>query len=394
MSDSKKLKIEDFKEQILLCTRCSYCREQEVDNTHAICPIRENTPGFESFIAKGKMIILSGVLDGDLDITPRMAEIFFTCTTCGNCKSHCPVLVKTTEIFEAFRQDLQDQELGLPVHISLGKYCAENNNPYNEPHKNRLNWLPNNDKSHINKPSKLLYFVGCTASYRSTEISKIFYNILTENQVDFTILEDEFCCGSPFFRTGQASEAERVARANIKKLKDFGIQEIVFTCAGCQKTFEENYGQFNGTFKLHNYMDLLLKFIDEKKINFSKTNPVKVTYHDPCHLTKKVESKVDYETPRNILNQMPGVELVEMKSHKEGSMCCGAGGGMKAGNPDLALKIALARFKEVLDTEADVLLSSCPFCKRNLKDAAENLKSKVKVMDIIEFIEERMKRGN
>jgi len=390
MADSKKLKIEDFKEQILLCTRCSYCREQELNNTHAICPIRENTPGFESFIARGKMIILSGVLAGDLDITPRMSEIFFTCTTCGNCKTHCPIVVNTTGIFEAFRQDLQDRELGMPVHISLGKHCAEQNNPYNEPHENRLNWLSIDKKTHVNKASKLGYFVGCTASYRSTEISKIFYKILTDNDIDFTILEDEFCCGSPLFRTGQINEAKRVAKNNIEKFKELGVEEIVFTCAGCQKTFEDNYKQYNGTFKLINYMTLLDQLIQEKKIVFSKNIPVKVTYHDPCHTTKKVELKIDYITPRNILNQMPGVELVEMKSHKEGSMCCGAGGGVKAAIPELALKIASARFEEVLDTNADILLSSCPFCKRNLMDAAMMSKNSVKVMDIIEFIEERM----
>ena len=173
-------------------------------------------------------------------------------------------------------------------------------------------------------------------------------------------------------------------------LIDLGVEEIVFTCAGCQKTFEENYEQYDGNFKLVNYMTLLLQLIQDKKIVFSKKDQIKVTYHDPCHTTKKTESKIDYDTPRDILNLMPGVEFVEMKSHKEGSMCCGAGGGVKAANPDLALKIAATRFEEVLETNADVLLSSCPFCRRNLMDAAMMSKNGVQVMDIIEFIQQRM----
>ena len=391
MTETEKLKIRKFKDEIYACTRCSYCREQviERENTYSICPIRENTSGFESFIAKGKMLILSGILKGDLEITPRTAEIFFTCTTCGNCKTHCPVAIDTVKIFETFREDLQDKELGFPVHVSLGQYCNEKNNPYNEPHANRLDWIPNNDKSHVDKPSKLGYFVGCTSSYRTTEISRAFYQILTKNDIDFTLLGDEHCCGSPLFRTGQ-KEAVNLARHNIENWKKLGIKELVFTCAGCQKTFEENYKELDGNFKIINYLTLINILIKEKKIKFSKTDPIKVTYHDPCHTTKKSDLKIDFETPREILNQIPGLEFIEMKSHKQGSICCGAGGGVKAALPDLALKIATRRMEEVIDTKADILVSSCPFCKRNLKDAAEKEKLNVKVMDIIELIEKRM----
>ncbi|NHI94641.1 MAG: (Fe-S)-binding protein [Candidatus Lokiarchaeota archaeon] len=391
MTEIKNLRINKLKDEIFTCTRCSYCREQvsEKEYTYAICPIRENTPGFESFIAKGKMLILAGILKGDLEISPRTAEIFFTCTTCGNCRTHCPVVLNTVKIFETFRQDLQDLELGDPVHIALGKYCIEKNNPYNEPHEKRLDWIPNKDKSHLDKPSNLGYFVGCTSSYRSTEISRAFYQILVENDIGFTILSDEYCCGSPLFRTGQ-KEAEKLAKHNIERWKQLGIKEIVFTCAGCQKTFEDNYKDLGGNFKIKNYMNLINQLIKEGKIKFTKNDPIRVTYHDPCHSTKKGELKIDYETPREILKQIPGVELVEMKSHKQGSICCGAGGGVKAANPSLALKIATNRLQEVIETKADILVSSCPFCKKNLKDAAEKENLNLEVLDIIELLLNRM----
>jgi len=113
------LGIVKYRQDIYKCTRCGYCREmvREKDNTFRICPIRENTPGFEAFTGKGKMLLLRGILDGVLEITPRMSEIFFTCSTCGSCKAHCPVGIDTVGIFEVFRKDLQDQELGLPAHV-------------------------------------------------------------------------------------------------------------------------------------------------------------------------------------------------------------------------------------------------------------------------------------
>lgn len=392
MTEIKDLSIDKFKEQIYRCTRCSYCREmvREKDNTYYICPIRENTAGFESFIAKGKMLMMVGVLQKDLEMSPRMAEIFFTCTTCGNCEVHCPVGIETTTIFEAFRKDLQDRELGLPVHLALAKYTKDRRNPYNEPNEERLNWIPDLDKSHIDKPSKLAYFVGCTSSYRSTEISRAFYNLLVKSNIDFTILSDEYCCGSPLLRTGQIKEAELVVGHNIERLKSLGVEEVVFTCAGCQKTFEKNYKEFDGKFKVVNYMKLLENLIKDEKIKFSKTSPLKVTYHDPCHSTKRRDLKVDFGTPRNILKLMPGVELIEMKSHEFGSICCGAGGGLKSAHPELAMEIASKRIQEALDTNAEILVSSCPFCKRNLKDAVESGGQSLRVMDIVELIQGRI----
>ena len=389
MTEIENLRINEFVRDINVCSRCSYCREtyRESDNTYMICPIRENTAGFESFIAKGKLMILQGIIEGILEINSRVAEIFFTCTSCNNCATHCPAGIKTVKIFEAFKEDLQNKEFGYPVHVALAEYTMNERNPYNEPNKERLNWIPDNDVSHIDKPSKLGYFVGCTSSYRSIEISKAFYNILEKNDIDFTILSDEYCCGSPLLRTGQTEIARKYAEHTIESMEKLGIEEIVFTCAGCLKTFEEDHKKARGKIKVLSYLKLLVKLINEGKIIFKQDNKFKVTYHDPCHTSKGLSSP-DYDTPRKILQQIPGVELIEMKSNRKGSMCCGAGGGVKAAFPDLALKIASKRIEEALDTRAEYLVSSCPFCKRNLKDAAEKINAPLKVFDIVELVNE------
>ena len=132
------------------------------------------------------------------------------------------------------------------------------------------------------------------------------------------------------------NKAKQVITHNIEALRNLGVKEVVFTCAGCQKTFEKDYKQFGGKFKSKTYLEFIKNLIDEGKIKFTETNPIKVTYHDPCHSTKRDVSTRIFEIPRKILQQMPGIELVEMKSHKQGSMCCGAGGGVKRGGRDRA----------------------------------------------------------
>ncbi|MHA1300211.1 MAG: (Fe-S)-binding protein [Candidatus Helarchaeota archaeon] len=384
------LGIVKYRQDIYKCTRCGYCREmvREKDNTFRICPIRENTPGFEAFTGKGKMLLLRGILDGVLEITPRMSEIFFTCSTCGSCKAHCPVGIDTVGIFEVFRKDLQDQELGLPAHVMFGKYSAEKKNPYNEPHENRTDWLP--EEFTFSKSAEIAYFVGCTSSYRQQELAIATFKILKKLGVDFTILgPDEWCCGSPLFRTGQIELATELAKHNIEKLNELGVKQIIFSCAGCYRTFAMDYkkiGKLKG--KPVTFSRFMLNQIKDKKIQF-KDVPLKVTYHDPCHTTRSLK-KPDYKTPRKVLAALPGVELVEMISNKQGSMCCGAGGGVKSAFPDIAISAAKKRLQNAIETGADYLVSTCPFCRRNLQDGNNEANLDLKVLDLTELILERI----
>jgi len=122
-----------------------------------------------------------------------------------------------------------------------------------------------------------------------------------------------------------------------------------------------------------------------------------VTYHDPCHLGRHVGV---YEEPRKVLQSMPGMEYVEMDRNRSYQRCCGAGGGVKAGMPELALSIAKARVGDAISvlypegekkTKTNVFAQACPFCKRNLSDgrdallAEENERADIVIEDVIEI---------
>ncbi|MBA7552956.1 hypothetical protein ES705_45536 [subsurface metagenome] len=79
-----------------------------------------------------------------------------------------------------------------------------------------------------------------------------------------------------------------------------------------------------------------------------------------------------------------------MKTIKENAKCCGAGGGVKKGFPDLALEIAKTRVQEAEETGADYLISICPFCYRNLTDAIIALNSNIKMVDLMELIDQAL----
>ena len=79
-----------------------------------------------------------------------------------------------------------------------------------------------------------------------------------------------------------------------------------------------------------------------------------------------------------------------MPRNEKNAWCCGAGGGVKSAFKDWAVEIATERIKEAEATGASILVSSCPFCNRNLKDAIEKTGSKLKLYDITEFLLERL----
>ena len=75
-----------------------------------------------------------------------------------------------------------------------------------------------------------------------------------------------------------------------------------------------------------------------------------------------------------------------MKTIKQNAKCCGAGGGVKKGFPELALEIAKSRIQEAEETGAEYLVSICPFCYRNLSDAIKAMGSNIKMVDLMELV--------
>lgn len=210
--------------------------------------------------------------------------------------------------------------------------------------------------------------------------------------IDITLLgPEEWCCGSPLFRTGQLETAKAVAQHNIVKLSELGVKIIIFSCVGCYRTFQTDYPKYFGKldFKIESIAERILLLIKEKRLEFRDETPIAITYHDPYH-SYRIAKKPDL-APRKLIKAIPWMNLIEMKSIEKGSMCCGAGGGLKAGNPDLALKIASKRLQQVIPLNVKYLVSTCPFCKRNLADAQQTLNFPVDIVDLVELTADRLK---
>lgn len=228
----------------------------------------------------------------------------------------------------------------------------------------------------------MIYFRGCVVRDKLPKIALDTEKVLNKAQVDYRILEDEGCCGSFLLRCGFKDQAREVMEKNLEDLKG---EKILVSCAGCYHNLKHDYPElFQVELDVVHTSQFFNDLIQKKVLKPKKTS-LKVTYHDPCHLGRHCE---EYEAPRKVLDK--SACLVEMRNIKEHSACCGAGGGVKSGFPETALKIAQKRLREAKDTDAEVLVTCCSFCILNLSSACEgsvkDLEDCLKIMDLSEAL--------
>lgn len=218
----------------------------------------------------------------------------------------------------------------------------------------------------------MIYFQGCTAREKLTRISKSTQELLDQAGVEYTVLDDEECCGSVLLRTGFTENAREAMQKTYEKLQG---ERVVVSCAGCYRTFREDYPLMVGKVDVIHISQLLEELLAEGKLQLDREE-VKVTYHDPCHLGRHLE---EYESPRRVLERRG--ELVEMDKNREEARCCGSGGGVKSAYPELSQSMAERRVEEARKTGAELLVTCCPFCVLNLESVG-----KIKVRDLVEFL--------
>ena len=412
---------EEYNQMIKRCLRCSICKwipqlQIKSQKYATICPSIDMY-NFHAYSAGGRIIIALALEMGRLKPSKDLLEIIYKCTECGGCAVVCKFLntVEPLEIIVKLREKLVSLGYGpMPEQQHYIQSIKNNNNPYNEAHKKRLDWLPQDIK--IDSDAKVLYFVGCTSSYRRKEIAIATARIMNAANYSFKILTDnEFCCGSPILRTGDKETFLDLLHKNIDIIEKEEVETVVFSCAGCYDTFKVDYPlEKDYNFKLLHTTQLFNELIEESKLELTREVPYKVTYHDPCHLGRNCEIYEDwdgdelqmmplvsinipekpkrcgtygvYEAPRKLLEKIPGLTFIEMERIKEYAYCCGAGGGVKSAFPEFALKTAKTRIEEAEDTGAEIISSACPLCSINLKDGIDDKGSNLRFYDISELI--------
>jgi len=367
------------------CLRCKMCTVKP-DDYADICPSYKYF-GFNTYCGGGKIQMARGLSTGIAELGPDMADVVYKCTTCLACTEACPDDRIATEDFnhvritEWLRQEAVERGWGpRPEQAKNVDYVRRDYNPYGKPHEKRMEWLGRK----VPQKGDVFYFAGCTASYGMQELAKGTVAALDAAGVPFAMAPDERCCGSFLLRIGEAGVARDLAEHNAEQIRKSGASVVITSCPGCSNTLRNDYprlGLDTGAKVLH-VTEYLADLVKQGKLKF-KPYARKATYHDPCHLGRHMGV---YDAPREVMAAIPKLELVEMPRSRQWAWCCGAGGGVKSAYPEWALDTAKDRVREATATGADVLITTCPFCKRNLQDAVKETGADIEVVDLIELV--------
>ncbi len=360
-----------------MCTGCfKMCR--------FVCPTGIATKN-ESITPYGRSSAVHLVSINKIAYSSKAVEAMYQCATCGLCKTWCKPEVDVANIVEKARKEIVQEGLAPQSVIEVNEITQKHLNPYGEPNVNRFSKLKIGGNTKKRK-SEILYFVGCTTAYKHPEIANSIIDIMKLTDADFTLLADsEQCCGSPLIRLGFEDEAKKLIAHNSKAINDLECKLVVTGCPGCHRTLKEDYPRLGFTLDaevmhLTEYLDSTSKDISGQE--FAK----KVTYHDPCHLGR--HSNI-YDQPRNILQQVKGIKLVEMDWNKKNSNCCGSGGGLRVAYPNIAETAGLKRLNEAYATGAELITSSCPFCKDQMADVQSRMvqeNRRLPILDVAEIL--------
>ena len=324
-------------------------------------------------------------------------DVVWACTSCRACEEQCPVMISYVDKIVDIRRNLVLVKGEFPPQLAKPFQGMEvNGNPWNLSRMDRAAWSDGLGISMMSeKPNaEVLFWVGCAASYddRAKKIARATAKLLTQAKVDFAILgQEENCTGDPARRAGNEFLFAMLAEGNAATLNGYkeqgGAKTIITTCPHCFNSLKNEYPDFGAKLEVVHHTDYLLGLVAEGKLSPTKPVEGRVVYHDSCYLGRY---NGVYESPREILRRIPGVELVEPEYwNKQRGLCCGAGGAqmfMEEQNHD---RVNVKRTLQLVDTKPDTIASACPFCMTMLTDGlkSKNLEEKIQQLDVVELLE-------
>lgn len=368
------------------CIQCASCS--------GICPF-----GYLMAFPPGKMI---AYLRAEMFDRILGTDTVWMCVSCYACTEICPQKIPVTPGLMTRAKE----ELLLAGNVPNELQDALMNtqrygNPLGESPRKRAIWTKGLDQEipilrEARRPVDMLWFVGDYPSYhpRVQLTTKAFAAILNALGIDFAILgPEENSDGDSQRLAGERGLFEMLAEKNGQAFSNYQFNQIVTTDPHAFNAIKNEYPALGISYKVQHYTEFLAERIEDLKPLLKENGEMRVTYHDPCYLGR---ANNVYEQPRELLNVIPGIELVEMAHNHTNSLCCGGGGGgmwLDGFQWEKAhVRLSEWRVREAIAAGADVLAVACPYEQPRFEDAAKMVRgaSGLVVKDIAELLVDAM----
>jgi glycerol-3-phosphate dehydrogenase subunit C len=218
-------------------------------------------------------------------------------------------------------------------------------------------------------PGKVAIFATCYVNYIEPGIGHDLIAILAHNEVPYTIVGKEACCGMPKFELGDLESVEKLKNINVPELAALArAGYAILTCVpSCTLMFKQELPLiFPGEEDVQVVADamfdpfeyLLLRDKDGLLRKDFKTPLGRVSYHVPCH--SRVQN-IGQKT-REVLETIPETTLNTVER------CTGHDGtyGVKREFYANSMKIGKPVFNRMVEPDPDYVTSDCPIAGRRI----------------------------
>ena len=422
--DKEQKNIKKFQADIELCMKCGFCAY--------FCPIYKEEKE-EGSLARGKNELILSVFKGKQELTPGFFKIIDNCLLCKTCVQNCPAKARIDHAITAARADFTKKN-GLPLLKRLiFKYILLNRTifgiilrfaslfqfilPKSEggfrhlpnflpaimagrtipqfPYKFLRRLVPERNVPKDPPRYKIAFFSGCATEFMFPETGVMMINTLTALGCEVIFDKKQGCCGAPVYFSGDFKTGKEMSLQNIEHLENYDY--IVTGCATCGSALKDYPTYLADTpeeKKRFESFAAKVKDFNEFIIDILSTDPEifelkpefegkSATWHSPCHLVRHQEIS---DQPRKILKSLNGLKFVEMPNADQ---CCGMGGSFTITHYDVSKKIADRKVEGIKSTGADIVVTACPGCVIQIRDALSRHNSKIPVYHISELFQVR-----
>ena len=417
-------KLPPVQEQIMKCVRCGKCR--------SVCPVFAEIRN-ETAAPRGHVFMVQMLRDGKVEPDSEVYDYLANCLLCETCSINCPSGIDIHELNAAARSYIYEhhpsvskelildtlwtkpsllrtstkflwgaqksglqalaRNLGL-MKILPGDLPKAEGILSSVPLRSGRSLVREVNPARGEKRFRVGYFLGCGTDLFQPQVAKATVEVLTRNGCEVIVPRETRCCGMPHLANGKMDTARKLLAHNVKIFNGYDFDYIITDCASCSSALTEKNIKFVlGGLKIEDealvfadkVMDLTKFLVDILDIQLpdnpdAKTR--KVTFHDPCHLANAQGIK---SQPRELLQRLPGVQLVEMA---EANRCCGGSGTYSITHYDLSMKILDRKMDNAMATGADYLATCCPSCMMQLQYGVRRCKWDCQVVHPIELVYE------
>ncbi len=364
---------------VFSCVECGRCTE--------VCPAHRGGGTLDPknhFILNLKDPLLKNQLDvvNNIDI-----DAGWECTTCQACSEVCPVGNEVEKSDEIRNMQVLVEGNVPQEYQKLFTNLQNTGNTEGAMTSEISDQLPEFDGS-----QEYVLWLGCFAKYKMdpkfTSSVLNLVKILDKANATYGILKKEQCTGEPANRLGDKLTYNMLMQANLEELKT--VQKIITMCPHCSVNLGVEYAKYAKIdYEVYHHTQIIEQFINNGNIQVAQNNNEKVTFHDPCNLSRMMG---EVDAPRTAIKASCS-NFNELEENGKNTLCCGAGGGLWW-KKETQGKTHLVRAKQVVDSKSDTVVTGCNFCfgmmNQGLGPLTPDGQKEIKVKDVADIVAENL----